>query len=70
MLRNMSLRLLLASDYKKHRCAWETLKTVTEEKLIQWYEISLVKYGEMTSEYYCLSEEERKLIESMMDLFL
>jgi hypothetical protein len=70
MLRNNFLRILLAIDYKKQKQAVKAVKSITEETLHVLQERTIVKLGELSTEYYNLSDEDRYFIETILDMLL
>ena len=70
IIRNMGLRFLLTCNYKKHKQAVQTLKNISEEKIIRLYEKSILKYSELMNDYYSLNEDERLIIETMIEMIL
>ena len=67
MFRNTFLRILLAIDYKKQK---QVVKNITEESLFVLQERTIAKMGELSTDYYNLSDEDRYIIESILDMLL
>ena len=68
MIRNMSLRFLIACKYKKYKLAFNTLNDKLQEKINKMNENIKMKYMEMSCNYYSLTNEERFLMESILNL--
>ena len=70
IIRNMGLRVLIACNYKKHKHAIELLHQQHQKNKLLLQEQSKSKYMELTNEYYSLSEEDRMIIKTVIDMIL
>jgi hypothetical protein len=68
MIRNMSLRFLISCKYKKYKLAFNTFNNKLQEKINKMNENIKMKYMEMSCNYYSLTNEERYLMESILNL--
>ena len=70
MIRNMGLRILIACNYKRHKHAIELLNQQYQKNKLLLQQQAKAKYMELTNEYYSLSEEDRMILETVIDMML
>lgn len=67
MTRNMFLRLLIASNYKSHKNMMAMILNQYKQKIAILEENTKSKYFELSNKYYSLSNNDRILIETIID---
>ena len=67
MTRNMFLRILIASNYKSHKNIATHIFSQYKQNISQLDENSKIKYFELSYKYYSLSNNDRLLIETIID---
>jgi len=67
MMRNMFLRLLIASNYKSHKNIMGMILNQYKQKIAILEENTKSKYFELSNKYYSLSNNDRILIETIID---
>ena len=67
MTRNMFLRILIASNYKTHKNMMSIILNQSKENILLLEENSKIKYFELSNKYYSLSNNDRLLIETIID---
>jgi len=70
MIRNMGLRVLIACNYKKHKYAIQRLRNEYQKNKLLLQQNAKSKYMEYSNGYYSLSEEDRMIIETIVELVL
>ena len=70
MLRNMGLRILIACNYKKHKYAIDRFKNEYQKNQLVLQQHAKAKYMEYSNSYYSLSEEDRMILETIVDMLL
>jgi hypothetical protein len=70
IIRNMGLRFLLSCNYKKYKITFECLNNQFTQQFLQFQDNINLKIMEINNNYYSLSEDDRFLIENIMDLIL
>jgi hypothetical protein len=70
LIRNFGYRLLIACNYKRHKNAIHSMNKRYQEKMFQIEQDTKIKYMEVSSQYYSLADQDRYLIEKMLDLIL
>jgi len=70
MLRNMGLRILIACNYKKHKYVMERLRNEYQKNQLVLQQHAKAKYMEYSNSYYSLSEEDRMILETIVDMLL
>lgn len=70
MMRNMSLRFLISCNYKKYKLLFENLNFQFTQKYLQFQDNINLKLIEFNSNYYSLSDDDRFLIENIVNLIL
>lgn len=68
VIRNMQLRLLRSSIYRKYRK--NINNTIKESSVSQIYNMLQIRYAEIFTQYYELPTEHRCLIENCKDLII
>jgi hypothetical protein len=70
MIRNMGLRFLIACNYKKQKYAMERLRNEYQKNKLLLQQNAQSKYMEYSNGYYSLSEEDRTILETIIDMIL
>jgi hypothetical protein len=70
MLRNMGLRILIACNYKKHKYVMERLRNEYQKNQLVLQQHAKAKYMEYSNSYYSLSEEDRMILETIVEMIL
>jgi hypothetical protein len=66
----MGLRLLIACNYRRHKNVVQIFNHKYQETIIQIQQDARNKCIELSGQYYSLTDEDRYLIEKMLDLIL
>jgi hypothetical protein len=67
MTRNMFLRLLIASNYKSHKNTTNMILNQYKQNISLLEENTKIKYFELSNKYYSLSNDDRIIIETIID---
>ena len=70
LIRNFGYRLLISFNYKRHKNAIHKLNLKYQEKKNQVEQQAMVKYMDLSRKYYSLNDEDRYIIEKMIDMIL
>lgn len=68
MIRNIGLRFIISCKYKQYKLAIQTMNNKLQEKIDKISNNIKTKYNNWSYDYYSLSEDERFLIESVINL--
>jgi len=70
MMRNMSLRFLISCNYKKYKLLLENWNYQFTQQCLQFQDNINLKIMEINNNYYRLSDDDRFLIENIINLIL